>query len=62
MVSWEFVRIRYERSVRPPLETISVAWHEILIDAIASRQQETAIKSQRRFCLATFLCNHAGLR
>ncbi len=48
MVSWEFVEFAYERSVRPPLETISVAWHEILIDAIASRQQETAIKSQRR--------------
>jgi hypothetical protein len=47
-VSWEFVEFAYERSVRPPLETISVAWHEILIDAIASRQQETAIKSQRR--------------
>jgi len=39
---------RFERSVRPPLETISLAWQEILIDAIASRQQETAIKSQRR--------------
>src|SRR5207247_10573229 len=48
MVSWEFVEFAYERSVRPPLETISVAWHEILIDAIASRRQETAIKSQRR--------------
>jgi len=48
IVSWEFVEFGYERSIRPPLETISAAWHEILIDAISSRQQETTIKSHRR--------------
>jgi CheY-like chemotaxis protein len=48
MVSWEFVEFAYERSVRPPLETISAAWHEILIDAITSRQQEATVKSQRQ--------------
>jgi len=48
MVSWEFVEFGYEPSVRPPLETISAAWHEILIDAISSRPQETTIKSHRR--------------
>src|SRR5260370_20163063 len=48
MVSWEFVEFGYECSVRRPLETISAAWHEILIDAISDRQHETTVNSPRR--------------
>jgi CheY-like chemotaxis protein len=48
MVNWEFVEFAYERSVRPPLETITAGWHDILIDAIAAQRQDNAIKSHRR--------------
>jgi len=48
MVSWEFIEFAYERSVRAPLETITAAWHDILIDVIAALKQENSIKSHRR--------------
>jgi CheY-like chemotaxis protein len=48
MVSWEFIEFGYERSVRAPLETITAAWHDILIDVITALKQENSIKSQRR--------------
>jgi CheY-like chemotaxis protein len=48
MVSWEFIEFAYERSVRPPLETITAAWHDILIDVVTAGKQENAIKSERR--------------
>jgi len=42
MVSWELIEFAYERSVRPPLETITRAWDDLMIDAIADQ------KSHRR--------------
>src|SRR2546430_2485539 len=42
MVSWEFIEFAYERSVRPPLETITTAWDDLMIDAVADQ------KSHRR--------------
>jgi len=48
MVSWEFIEFAYERSVRPPLETITAAWHDVLVDVITALKQENSIKSQRR--------------
>jgi CheY-like chemotaxis protein len=48
MVSWEFIEFAYERSVRPPLETIAAAWHDVLIDVVTAGKQENSIKSQRR--------------
>lgn len=48
MVSWEFIEFAYERSVRPPLETITATWHDVLIDVITAGKQENSIKSQRR--------------
>ena len=42
MVSWELIEFAYERSVRPPLETITTAWNDLMIDAIADQ------KSHRR--------------
>jgi hypothetical protein len=47
-VSWEFIEFAYERSVRPPLETITATWHDVLIDVITAGKQENSIKSQRR--------------
>jgi CheY-like chemotaxis protein len=48
MVSWEFIEFAYERSVRPPLETITAAWHDVLIDVVTAGKQDNSIKSQRR--------------
>ena len=48
MVSWEYIEFAYERSVRPPLETITAAWHDVLIDVVTAGKQEDSIKSQRR--------------
>jgi len=48
MVTWEFVEFAYERSVRPPLETIIANWDDLLIDAVTAHKQENATKSHRR--------------
>jgi DNA-binding NarL/FixJ family response regulator len=48
IVRWKFVEFAYERSVRPPLETITGAWHEILIDIVGARKREGAVESQRQ--------------
>ena len=48
MVSWEFIKFAYERSVRAPLQTITGAWHDILIDVITALKQKNSIKAQRR--------------
>jgi CheY-like chemotaxis protein len=48
IVSWEFIEFAYERSVRPPLETITTASHDILIDVVTALKQENTTKSQRR--------------
>jgi len=46
MVSWEFIEFAYERSVRPPLETITGPWHDVLIDLVTALKPEHSIKSQ----------------
>jgi CheY-like chemotaxis protein len=48
MVSWEFIEFAYERSVRPPLETITAAWHDVLIDVVTAGKQDNSVKAQRR--------------
>jgi hypothetical protein len=48
IVRWKFVEFAYERSVRPPLETITDAWHEILIDIVGAGKREGAVESQRQ--------------
>ena len=46
IVAWKHVEFAYERSVRPPLETITAPWDEILIDAINGDREEH--QSQRQ--------------
>jgi CheY-like chemotaxis protein len=46
LVAWKDVEFAYERSVRPPLETITSAWHEALIDAVTAQKEEAG--SRRR--------------
>ena len=48
MASWEFIEFAYERSVRPPLETIADPWHDILINAVTAGKQEDSVKSHRQ--------------
>ena len=38
MVSWELIEFAYERSVRPPLETITTAWDDLMIDAVTDQR------------------------
>ena len=45
IANWELVEFAYERSVRPPLETIKAAWDEVLIDIVTSKENQ---KSQRQ--------------
>ena len=47
IISWKFVEFAYERSVRPPLETITAAWDEILIDLIDAKKPEDAVERRR---------------
>jgi CheY-like chemotaxis protein len=48
IVSWKFVEFAYERSVRPPLETIKSAWDETLIELAGAEKKESAVGSERR--------------
>ena len=41
IVAWKYVEFAYERSVRPPLETIIARWDETLIDVLAPDKRET---------------------
>ena len=46
IVTWKYVEFAYESSVRSPLETITAAWHEILIDAVTSEKNEQRSRRQ----------------
>lgn len=46
IVGWKDVEFAYERSVRPPLETITTPWDEVLIEAINENKEEH--NSERR--------------
>ena len=47
IANWELVEFAYERSVRPPLESIKSPWGEVLID-ILSANEDSSDKSQRQ--------------
>ena len=34
IVGWEFVEFAYDKTVRPPVETVDVLWDELLIDMV----------------------------
>jgi len=46
IVAWKEVEFAYERSIRPPLETITAPWDEVLIEAINGSKEEQ--NSQRQ--------------
>ncbi len=46
IVAWKYVEFAYEHIVRPPLQTISEPWNEILTDAVTREQGDR--KSQHQ--------------
>ncbi|HEX4638899.1 MAG TPA: DUF4388 domain-containing protein [Chthoniobacterales bacterium] len=48
ILEWKLVEFAYERSVRPPLETISEQWDEVLIDLLGADKSASAVESERR--------------
>jgi hypothetical protein len=47
IMAWEYVEFAYDRAVRPPAETITSSWDEVLIEAI-DRQKEGKTAQERR--------------
>lgn len=47
ILRWKFVEFAYERSVRPPLETISGDWHAVLVDLLGIANEEGASESRQ---------------
>lgn len=45
IVGWENVEFAYDRTVRPPVETIAKKWHEVLIDAV---ERNKGLKARSR--------------
>jgi hypothetical protein len=48
MIEWEYVEFAYDRSVRPPVETITVGWDEALIEAVTLQKEHKNLASRRR--------------
>jgi Domain of unknown function (DUF4388) len=48
MVAWEFIEFAYDRSVRPPVETITTPWDEMLIEAVARNKEQNATRPHRQ--------------
>ena len=48
LVDWEYVEFAYDRSVRPPVETITIPWDQALIEAVERRKEPTPEEGQRR--------------
>lgn len=40
ILAWDYVEFAYDRTVRAPLETIAVPWQELLVTAVARRNEE----------------------
>lgn len=41
IVEWKFVEFAYDKTVRPPVETITLPWDELLIDVVELDGKET---------------------
>jgi Domain of unknown function (DUF4388) len=46
IVAWKHVEFAYERNVRPPLETITNSWDEVLIDAVTAQSEASGSRRQ----------------
>lgn len=48
IVDWEYVEFAYDRTVRPPVETIATPWDQVLIEAVERRKETTPEEEHRR--------------
>ncbi len=48
MVAWEFIEFAYDRSVPPPVETITTPWDEMLIEAGERNKEQKETRPRRR--------------
>jgi len=48
IASWKWIEFAYDRSVRPPVETITGPWHEMLIDSLGVKAADDAQEERRR--------------
>lgn len=48
IVAWQYVEFAYDRTVRPPVETITRSWDEVLIEAIERQKEGKTAQEQRR--------------
>jgi Domain of unknown function (DUF4388) len=48
IVDWEYVEFAYDRTVRPPVETITTPWDQVLIEAVERRKEITPEEEHRR--------------
>ena len=47
-VGWEFVEFAYDKTVRPPVETVTVPWDELLIEAAGARETDNKMMTKTR--------------
>ena len=40
IIAWKFVEFAYDRTFRPPVETITIPWDEALIEAVAQHKEQ----------------------
>ena len=48
IVEWQFVEFAYDRTVRPPVETITLPWDEVLIEAVEGHEEGKTDREQRQ--------------
>ena len=48
IVNWQYVEFAYDRTVRPPVETITLPWDEVLVEAVERHKQDKAAREQRK--------------
>jgi hypothetical protein len=48
IITWEYVEFAYDRTVRPPVETIKQPWDEVLIEAVGRQKGEPTEEQRRR--------------
>jgi hypothetical protein len=48
LVEWQNVEFAYDKTVRPPVETITLPWDEVLIEAVERHKQSKASQEQRQ--------------
>jgi hypothetical protein len=48
LVEWQYVEFAYDRTVRPPVDTINSSWDEVLIEAVARHKQNKTSQGQRQ--------------